>query len=325
MAAVIENFGTTEAGEAVEKITLAAGDIRVSILTWGAVLQSVRLAAVPYNITLGSDILADYIGKMRHHGSLIGPVANRITGAKAVIGGKECQFEVNQADSITLHSGTAGTHRRLWQRGATGADFVELSVILPDGEGGFPANRTITARFEVAAPATLRLTVTAQADGETILNMANHSYWNLDGSDTWSGHQMQLLADHYLPTTDLFTPTGEVLPVEGTAMDFRELREIRAGRDVFDTNFCVAPARRGLTDVLHLRGTSGLQMTIATTEPGLQVYDGRNAQRPGRPTYEGLAFEPQFWPDAPNYPAFPSITLAKDEPWQQISEWRFSR
>lgn len=320
-----EVFGKTARGEPVEKVMLRAGDLTVALLTWGAIVQSVRLAGVAHDLTLGSDRLADYEGNMRHHGSLIAPVANRITGAAANIVGQAYRFEANQSDHITLHSGRAGTQRKLWQLVEAGTDSAVLAIDLPAGEGGFPGNRRLTARFTVEAPATLRMEVAATTDAPTLMNVANHSYWNLDGTPVWSGHSLAVHGEHYLPTTAEFTPTGEICPVEGTAMDFRTPREVRVGQDLFDTNFCLAKGRRELTPALVLQGRSGLRMEIATTEPGLQVYDGRDAIRPGRTAHEGLAIEAQFWPDAPNNPDFPDITLLPGQPWTQVTEWRFSR
>ncbi|MDT8854610.1 aldose epimerase family protein [Paracoccaceae bacterium Fryx2] len=316
-------FGSAH-GQTVQRILLQAGDLTVALLTWGAVLQSVRLAGVAHDLTLGSDRIDDYLGAMRHHGSVIGPVANRISGAQARIAGRLHRFEANQAGTITLHGGDAGTHLKLWSLVAATADSATLGLTLPDGDGGFPGNRTLAARFEVAPPATLRLTVTATTDAATLINVANHSYWNLDGSADWSGHALRIAADRYLPTTPDFTPTGEIFPTEGTPHDFRTAREITPGAPPLDHCFCLSDARRPLTPVLWLTGRGGTSLTLATTEPGVQVYDGRAALRPGHGPYEGLAIEAQFWPDAPNHPAFPAITLTPGTPWEQVTEWHFA-
>lgn len=322
--AQITDFGTTATGLAVKRITLSQGDLTVSLLTWGAIVQSVRLAGVAHDLTLGSDTLADYLGPMRHHGSLIGPVANRITGASAQIAGHTHHFEGNQGGTYTLHSGAAGTHLKLWALTDHDASSATMAITLPDGEGGFPGTRQITARFSLAAPATLRLDVSATTDAPTLMNIANHSYWNLDGSADWSGHSLAIAADHYLPVTADITPTGEIAPVSG-AMDFRTAKRITPKHPALDTNFCLATARRPLTHALTLTGQSGTQLALSTTEPGLQIYDGRDAIRPGHAAYEGLAFEAQFWPDAPRHPSFPDITLTPGQDWHQTTEWRFAR
>lgn len=318
-------FGTTADGQQVTCVKLASGGLRVSVLTWGSVVQSVRLDGVAHDLTLGSDHLSDYQGRMRHHGSLIGPVANRLTGAAAAIGGQLHRFEANQDGTHSLHSGAAGTHLKLWSLAGHGPDFATLTLDLPDGEGGLPGARQVTARFSLHPPATLRLEVTVTTSALTLINFANHSYWNLDGSTDWSGHSLTVHADHWLPTDSDIIPTGQIAPVAGSEMDFRKPRQITPRQNLFDTCFCLSRQRRELTEALTLTGASGISMTMATTEPGIQVYDGRDAVRPGHGPYEGLAIEAQFWPDAPNQPEFPSIELAPGQASHQITEWRFSR
>jgi aldose 1-epimerase len=318
-------FGTTADGRTVHALRLSAGDVTATILTLGAALQDLRLAGAHYPLTLGSDRVADYQGQMRHHGTLIGPVVNRLSGAQAPINGQVHRFQANQDNRHTLHCGAAGTHLHLWDVADHGPTHATLTIALPDGMGGFPGNRRLTARFQVTAPATLRMTVTATTDAATLINVANHSYWNLDGSEVWDGHTLQVHADRYLPTTPDFTPTGEIRAVAGTPMDFRTPRAITPGNPPFDTNYCLADARGPLRDALTLTGRSGVSMTVATTEPGIQIYDGRNAIRPGRTPHEGLAIEAQFWPDAPNQAGFPPIDLHPGQPWEQVTEWRFGR
>lgn len=323
--AQIEAFGTTATGQAVRKITLRAGEITASVLTWGAVLQSVRLAGVGHDLTHGSERLADYEGDMRYHGSLIAPVVNRLTDASAPVGGKPCRFEVNFNGRHSLHSGSAGTHLKVWDLVSATETEAVLALDLPDGEGGFPGNRRVEARFSVVAPATLRMAVTVASDRPTIWNAANHSYWNLDGSEGWAGHRLRIAADHYLPTDADFIPTGEIAPVAGTVFDFRQARTVAPLSPDLDNCFCVSRGAVPLREVLWLTGTSGLTLTVATTEAGVQVYDGRHAVRPGHAPFEGLAIEAQGWPDAPNKAGFPAIDLEAGETRTQITEWRLSR
>lgn len=318
-------FGKTASGQEVQALTLASGELTVTLLTLGAALQSVRLAGVGHDLTLGSDKVADYEGPMRHHGTLIAPVVNRITGGVADLDGATLRFERNQDDRITLHSGAAGTHLKVWQVEEAGPDHATLALTLPDGEGGFPGQREVRARFALSRSATLTLTIEAETDAPTLFNAANHSYWNLDGGADWSGHRLRIDADRYLPATADFTPTGEIAPLAGSPVDLRGETAIAPGLPALDTNFCLADRRGELRDVLWLKGLSGVSMTLATTEPGVQVYDGRNAIRPGRAAYEGLAIEAQFWPDAPAHRHFPSIVLRPGESYRQITRWTFSR
>ncbi len=322
---MIESFGKTPAGDVVQVITLKAGDLSARVLTWGAILQSTRMAGVDHDLTLGSDQIADYLGDLKHHGALIGPVVNRLTDAAATIAGVRHQFEVNYNGRHNLHSGVTGVHRQNWQILSADDTSCTLGLTLAAGAGGFPGTRHLQAAFSAQAPATLTMTVTATTDAETILNLANHSYWNLDGSKTWTGHTLQVAAEAYLPNDADFKPTGEIRSVARTEMDFRQPRPISPGAPAMDNCFVLGRTRVALRDVLWLTGTSGLTMTVATTEPGVQVYDQRAAQRPGQGLYEGIAVECQGWPDAPNHAHFPQITVKPAEVLTQITQWRFAK
>ena len=322
--AQIARFEHSSDGREVQRITLAKGDLTIGLLTWGAVLHSVRLAGVPHDLTLGSDRMEDYQGAMHYHGPVIAPVANRIGGAEAMIGGRTVQLEANQAGHC-LHSGSTGAHAQIWDVVNVTDDSATLGLSLPDGLGGFPGNRRVEARFSLTGRATLRLELVATTDTETLWNATSHGYWTLDGAETWAGHSLQIAADHWLPTDADARPTGEIAPVAGSPMDFRTLRRPEPGNPPLDHCFCLSNGPEPLRDVLILQGASGLRMTVATTEPGVQIYDGRDGKCPGRGPYAALAIETQGWSDAPSYPAFPPITLRPDAPARQITEWRFDR
>ena len=144
--ATITSFGTTASGAQVQRIAMSSGDLSAAILTKGAILQSVRLAGTDHDLTLGSDLLADYEGKLRHHGALVAPVVNRLTDGKATIGGKPYTFERNQNGLHTLHSGSAGTQHKIWAVAAQDSSSVTLALDLPEGEGNFPGNRQARTR-----------------------------------------------------------------------------------------------------------------------------------------------------------------------------------
>lgn len=315
----IEAFGITADGRAVDKITLSSGDLTVALLTWGAVVQSVRLAGVGHDLTLGSDRLPDYEGAMCFHGAVLAPVANRIGHARAKIAGREYAFEANQAGHC-LHAGSTGAHLQVWEVVTADDSAATLALALPDGLGGFPGNRRVEARFSLTG-ATLRLELRATTDAPTLWNATNHSYWALDGAAGFAGQGLQIAADRVLDTDADARPTGAILPVAGSAMDFRTPRALTPGAPPLDHNFCLSDAQAPLREVLHLQGRSGVSLRVATTEPGVQIYDARGASQP----YDGLAIETQFWPDAPSYPNFPSILLPPDETRVQVTEWRFSK
>lgn len=327
-------FGTDADGAVVERLLLGAGDLSAAILTRGAVLNDLRLAGTAHSLTVGSPDLAAYEGRMASCGAIVGPVANRIAGAAAEIDGTQYRFARNLMDRHTLHGGDAALHLRNWQIVDHGADHVTLALDLPDGEGGFPGNRRIEARYTVAPPAVLRLTLTATTDAPTLMNVANHSYWRLDDAPTTEGHVLRIDADRYTPVDDDLIPTGKAAPVDGTRFDFRAGRVWTAGKDgSVDHNFCLSDARTALRPVAWLEGRSGVRMEMSTTEPGLQIFDGFSLDVPqftdndGAPPvpYCGIAMEAQFWPDAPHHPGFPSILLRPGEQWRQVTQWRFER
>lgn len=310
-------FGTTADGRDVQAFTLSAHGMTATILSLGAILQDLRLEGIEHSLTLGSSDLRDYEGAMRFHGAIVGPVANRLSGAQAVVDGTTCHFDANFLGKHTLHGGRAGTHSRIWQGHQDRPDHLELTLDLADGDSGFPANRRITATFDILSGPALRLTITTTSDAPSIANLTNHSYWNLDGTDHMRDHALRINADTYLPTDDEFVTTGEVADVTDSSFYFSGLKNLTLEKSPIDNTFCLVPSRRELTEVLHLRGASGVSMHVATTEAGIHIFDGR-------PKYHSIAIEAQGWPDAPNKPNFPSIDVTPNAPVVQITEWRFS-
>lgn len=319
------HFGTTQKGEDVDCVTIAAGNLTVSILTFGAIVQDVRLAGVPHGLALGSDVLADYEKTMGYFGTIVGPIANRISNARVRLDGMMYELERNENGQTHLHSGADGVHRKVWRIAAQTPDSVTLGLTMPDGVAGLPGQREITVTYSVSAPATLTMTIDGTTDTTTCMNFASHIYWNLDGSLTWAGHSLRIAAENYLPVDDTVCPTGEVVAVAGTDMDFRETRVPEIGAPALDHNFCLSDDVAPLREVLWLTGQSGLQMTLASTEPGLQIHDASNSHRPGKPPHEGFVIEPQRWPDAPNNAGFPSIKVTPERPYHQTTSWTFRR
>lgn len=328
----VTDFGTTAAGDPVQRVVIGAGDLSAAILTRGAVLQDVRLAGRPHTLTAGSADLAAYEGDMAYCGAIVGPVANRIAQARAQIDGTDHHFEPNFRGKHTLHGGATGPHAMIWDLAEVAPDRVTLTLTLPDGRGGFPGTRRITAHVRAEAPATLTLTLDATTDAPTLLNLANHSFWRLSDAPTMAGHTLAIHADRYTPVDAELIPTGAAAPVEGTRFDFRAGRPLTDGGDgLIDHNFCLADARGPLRPACTLTAPDGLRLEMSTTEPGLQVFDGHTLDLPHWPTQDGghwqahaaIALEAQFWPDAPNQPGFPSILLTPGAPWQQVTRWRF--
>lgn len=318
-------FGKTSNEHIVHAADLSAHGLSVTILTRGAVLQDLRLEGCDYSLTIGLPTVAHYEGAYDYFGAVVGPVANRLRGAQARIHGVLRGFDANENGKTTLHGGSRGLHSRIWNVTGHGSNHLTLSIDLPDGTDGFPGNRTVTAAFTISEGPALTLTLTTTTDAPTIANCTSHAYWNLDGSGTTKGHTLRIAADHYLPVDADILPTGEIAPVAGTDFDFTEARAVIPAQPPLDHNFCTASAQQPLRDVLWLSGAKGVHMTVATTEPGLQIYDHRSPALPDGKTYAALAIEAQGWPDAPNMPHFPSIEIASDRPAVQTTRWLFSR
>lgn len=328
----IEDFGQTNKGEDIHRITLSDETLTVKILTLGAILQDVRLAGVPHSLTLGGDDPKGYATTMAHYGAIVGPVANRISGASTRIGGVTYSFEANEAGTTTVHGGLSGTQRQVWTLVDHLQRSAKLQLDLDDGHGGFPGNRRFVATFEISGPGQLTLTLDATTDQETPINLANHSYWNLDGAKDTLGQTLTVAADEYLPTDATSLPTGEIASVDGTEFDFRKGRDVGAERaDRLNHTLCLSTETTKLRDVATLQGQNGVAMTFATTETGLHLYDAAfvssapflGFQGAAYDNFAGIALEAQGWPDAPNKPNFPQINVTPDAPYHQVTRWTF--
>lgn len=309
--------------------TIAGGGLTASFTDLGAVLADLRLDGVDHPLVLGLADLDHYPEFSNYMGATAGRFANRIGNARFPLDGREYRTDPNFGGAHTLHGGSAGTGKRVWTVEAHGADRIRFSIDLADGEMGFPGAMRIWATYVCQPDAVLRVDYEATSDAPTICNLAHHTYWNLDGTDDVSGHYLTVRADRYVEVDGDMIPTG-VAPVAGTAFDFRAGLPL-PGEGLLDHNLCLSDGRVPLREVavLHARG---LSMALATTEPGLQVYDGAKlaTQVPGiggrtYGKYAGVALEAQLWPDAPNHPGFPDGTLRPGETYHQTTTFTFRR
>ena len=307
--------------------TIAGGGLTATFTDLGAVLCDLRLDGVAHPLVLGLADRDHYPEFSNYMGATAGRFANRIDGARFALDGVEHRTDPNFMGRHTLHGGSAGTGKRVWDVAEHGGDRIRFAIDLADGEMGFPGAMRATATFACGPGPVLRLDYEAVAEAPTICNLAHHTYWNLDGADDVSGHYLTVAADRYVPVDGEMIPTG-VADVAGTEYDFRAGRAL-PGTGLLDHNLCLSDGRVALRDVavLHARG---LRMTLATTEPGLQVYDGAKlaTQVPGLDgrTYRrhaGVALEPQLWPDAPNRDGFPDGVLRPGETYHQTTTFTF--
>jgi aldose 1-epimerase len=331
-------FGRLPDGTEVDEVTIAAGDLTVGVLTVGAVIRDVRLAGIDHPLVLGFDRAEDYVLHSPYIGAVAGRSANRIGHGRFSIDGRPYQVSLNEKGRHHLHGGFVGFSRRVWRLVDHDATSVTLAIVSPDGEEGYPGKVEATLRYSVEAPGTIRMEVSAVTDAPTLVNLAQHSYFNLDDSPDILDHRVQIFADAYTPTDGDLIPTGEMLSVASSNFDFRAPRPIRqmrgSDRVPYDKNFVVGRQKFD-TPKPHARLSSpknGVTLAIASTEPGVQFYDGMsmNIAVPGLGGRRyrvngGCCLEPQLFPDAPNHPGFPSSILRPGETYRQTTTFAFSR
>jgi aldose 1-epimerase len=329
-----EQFGFAD-GSVVERVTLAGGGLTLKLMSWGAVVQDLRLAGHDQPLVLGFAEFSHYPAHSPYFGATAGRYANRIRDGRFVLDGTQFQLDRNFLGKHMLHGGSQGLGRRNWRFTDVGKDRAVLEITDRDGEMGFPGTCLLRATFSLPGDGTLAIGYEGTTDRPTLLNLAHHSYFNLGGEDILR-HEIMIDAPSYLPVDEELIPTGEVAPVAGTARDFRTARPL--GPDgppaiVHDHNYCLSGERVALRQVAQVRSPlSGVTMQVSTTEPGLQFYAGHKLDTPvpglqGKPykAYAGFCMEPQVWPDSPNHPGFPQAVLRPGERYVQQSSFRFTK
>lgn len=291
-----------------EIIRLASGDLEVEVWTLGARLNGVWFQGIG-SLVDGAASEDEARGAKKYNGAVVGPVANRISGARARIDGRICRFEANEGGKTTLHSGARGVHSHDWVVFDADKDRLILNLSLADGVGGFPGNRKLSAEYALRGNE-LHVSFTATSDAPTWMNLALHPYWRF-GENGRKGARLSVNAEFYLPIDADKVPTGERGNVKDTIFD---LREIGAPSPDIDHNFCLKPMMSGPS--ARIEGNLGVGMEMMTTAPGLQVYTGKTI---------GIALEPQHWPNAMHQPDFPSIMLGPGQTYQQSTTYRLTK
>lgn len=339
----VRTFGRLGETDIVEVTLRSDAGAEARIITWGAVLRDLLVPSRGgmQRVVLGLERLEDYVQYSPYFGAVVGRYANRIGGARFRLGGTEVALIANESRN-ELHGGPAGFGRKPWSLLAHDRRSAHLALVSEDGEMGYPGRLFATASYELLEPATLRVTLQAFADEATPVNLTTHSYYNLDGSPDVREHRLLVAADHYTPTDAELIPTGEIAMVASTRYDFRTARPVRlpgVAYDDYDTNFVIRRDRTGDADLWHpvlahaatlSSDRNGMAMQLWTSEPGVQVYDGRHIDLPMTGTggavlkpYAGMPLEPQRFPDSPNRSFFPPCIIEPGEVSRQVSEIRF--
>ncbi len=332
-------FGRLADGTEIIELSIGAGNLRAKVLNWGTVIRDLRLDDVEHPLVLGLNTIEDYVAHSPHFGATVGRFANRIANGRFELDGHAIQLECNENGTTHLHGGKAfGFSKRAWTLVDVSESGATFQVVTADGEGGYPGNLTAHCHYKILPPGTLRIEFTAETDAPTIVNMAHHGYFNLSGRPDILDHRLRIAADAYTPVDGDLIPTGEIRPVNGGAFCFDDLRPVRrqsnGERIRYDHNFVLAETSRP-DPALAVQAEApdgSVAMTVLTTEPGVQFYDGAKIDCPvpgldGRrygPS-AGFCLEAQRFPDAPNHPNFPSAVLRPGETYRQVTEYRFAR
>ncbi len=321
-------FGSLADGSPVTAWRIESEGFSVTLIDYGAAVQSLSVPTKDgktVDVVLGYDTAAEYERNNGFLGATIGRVGNRIGGASFSLGGKTYRLEKNNGEH-QLHGGSTGFDRRIWKGEKLDEQSVRFSRLSPDGEAGYPGNLSVAVTFTLANGA-LCICYDAEADADTIVNLTNHSYFNLNGGGTALNHTLFLAAERFTENDATCLPTGKILRIEeGKPFDFRKAKEV--GRDIgadcqqlhngggYDHNFILSGAK----DAAVLTGDkSGIRMTMQTDMPGVQFYSANNLDpRTGKGgvTYsyrDAVCLETQLFPNAMNCYGFPSPVLHRGE------------
>lgn len=335
-------FGITHAGDAVtEYIFSNPGGLTVSVLDYGCILRSVIVPAKggPVDVVLGHDTIAQYEADAGSCcGAFVGRYANRIENAQFSAGGRVWKLEANNGKNH-LHGCFS---RKMFTAKAFGNSLL-MEADSPAGEDGFPGNMKVSVRYTLTPDNAFRMEYRASSDADTVVNLTNHSYFNLDGGGDVKNQKLRLYCSNFLEGNAETCPTGRILPVAGTPMDFRAGKRI--GQDLecgdpqigmaggYDHNFIIDRARGASQSICAWASSdrTGISMKVYTTQPGVQLYTGNfldrctAAGKGGEPfvRYGGFALETQHYPCSPSHPEFPSTMLYADKVFRATTTLRF--
>lgn len=337
-------------GSVVKIYTLKSDKVEVQVMNYGGYVLSLKVpdrTGKIADVVLGFDEPTQYYQANHAKGNpffgpIVGRYANRIAHARFSLDGKEYTLPKNDGDN-TLHGGPNGFHNQLWT-GTVIPDGVELKYVSKDGEEGFPGDLTVTVKYTLSGN-DLKIDYLATTDKPTVLNLTNHSYFNLSGqgNGTVLNERLKLNASRFTPVDSGLIPTGELKPVEGTPFDFVKPhaigerinandQQLHLAHDGYDHNFVIDGGGKELKEAAEVYDPStGRVLTVLTTQPGVQFYsanflDGtiKGKNEIAYPKNAALCLETQHFPDSPNQPEFPSTVLKPGQQFHSVTVFRFS-
>ena len=327
-------FGRTSDGKEVTLYTISnAAGMRVGVLDYGCTVQSIVFRGL--DVALGYDDAAGYENGSCFFGAFVGRYANRIKGSAFELNGREYKIPANEGENH-LH----GVLTRTVFSARDEDGVLALSYLSPDGEEGFPGNLEITVRYALSDDNALTMDYTAVSDADTVVNFTNHTYFNLNGQSAGNilGHRLRLFSEEYTEGDADTLPTGRVLPVEDTPLDFRETKcvgEAIASDDPritmykgFDDNYVLGRDGEMKIAAVLQGDQTGIAVECYTTQPAIQLYTGNFITGTGKGgiphgQYSGMCLETQHYPCSPNFPQFPSTVLHAGETYHHTTVYRF--
>ena len=338
------DYGKTQDGQPVEMYTLTnKNGMTAKVITYGAILTELDVPdrnGKSADIVLGFTNLNDYLTRNPFFGAIAGRYANRIAKGQFTLDGKTYHLPINNGPN-SLHGGNKGFDKRVWKaepKQTSEGSSVAFTYVSADGEEGYPGKLTATVTYTLTHDNSLKLDYVATTDKPTVVNLTNHSYFNLagEGSGTIDDQVLWLNADRYTPFDQTQIPTGDIAPVKGTPLDFTTPTPIGARIDQvepgYDHNFVLNGPAGQLSPCAKVTDPkSGRVMEVFTTQPGVQLYtanhlNGTLSGPSGRPYGKHSAFclETQHYPDSPNHPNFPSTVLRPGQTYHQVTVFKFS-
>lgn len=337
----IEEFGTMDDGRSVELFTLTKENgMEVSITNYGGIVTSIMVPDQDGNIenvVLGFDDLEKYKSGHPFFGAIAGRYANRIANGQFELNGEVYELARNNGENH-LHGGNEGFDKKLWDAEVNeDENSVTFSYLSPDGEEGYPGNLNVDVTYTLTEDNELQIDYHATTDKATVVNLTNHSYFNLSGDPSQGilDHLLTIQADRYTPVDEGLIPTGELRPVEGTAFDFTEPETVGARIESippgYDHNYVLNNPNSGVRKIATVQhDESGRIMEVYTDQPGVQLYTGNfldgsitGHHRVPIQQYAALCLETQTFPDSPNKPDFPSPVLNPGETYETTTIYQF--